>query len=281
MASRVVTSGDVPDDVAEIPVVDLVGASMLAIVEAIPEFEARTGRRATVIGGLAVLCRLGTVYRVTGDLDTANRRAAGEPPQLDVLLQQDDVTQADAAGVLIPTSAGAVKVDVIEVSDAELAQLPEDETDRLAVLSHAWAIETATPLRIRAAGPEGASTEVIANVAEPGPLIAMKLQSVMNRTVNKERTDLLDMVRLTLDHIAGATARAQLAEADTQLAEDARLHAHRWFVDRKDQTLRLIRELPEGADVDADDVQLVGELLLAELDRPDLPDAPAPDLSGQ
>jgi preprotein translocase subunit SecY len=55
---------------ADIPAVDLVGASMLALVEAIPEFEARTGRRATVIGGLAVLCRLGTVYRVTGDLDT-------------------------------------------------------------------------------------------------------------------------------------------------------------------------------------------------------------------
>jgi hypothetical protein len=99
--------------------------------------------------------------------------------------------------------------------------------------------------------------------------------------VNKERTDLLDMVRLTLDHTAGATARAQLAEADKQLAEDARLHAHRWFVDREDQRLRLTRELTEGADVDADAVQLVGDLLLAELDRPDLPDALAPDLSGQ
>jgi hypothetical protein len=107
------------------------------------------------------------------------------------------VTQADPAGVWIPTSTGAVKVDVIEVSDTELAHLPEDETDRLAVLSHAWAIETAMPLRIRAASPEGASTEVVAHVAEPGPLIAMKLQSIMNRTVNKERTDLLDIVRLT------------------------------------------------------------------------------------
>ena len=57
--------------------------------------------------------------------------------------------------------------------------------------------------------------------------------------------------------------------------------ARRWFVDRNDQTLHLIRELPEGADVDADTVQLVGELLLAELDRPDLPGAPAPDVSGQ
>ena len=127
-----------PDDVAEIPAVDLVGASMLALVEAIPEFEARTGRRASVIGGLAVLCRLGTVYRATGDLDTANRRAAGEPPQLDVLLQHDDVTQADTAGVWIPTSAGAVKVDVIEVSDAELSHLPEDETDRPGTASTRW-----------------------------------------------------------------------------------------------------------------------------------------------
>lgn len=214
-----------PDDAAEIPAVDLVGASMLALVEAIPEFEARTGRRATVIGGLAVLCRLGIVYRGTGDLDTANRRAVGEPHQLDVLLQQDDVTQADAAGVWIPTAAGAVKVDVIEVSDAGLSHLPEDETDRLAVLSHAWAIEAATPLRIRAASSDGASTEIVAYVAEPGPLIAMKLQSVMNRLVEKERTDLLDIVRLTLDHTAGPAARAQLAEADKQLAEDARLHA--------------------------------------------------------
>jgi hypothetical protein len=264
----VVTDRDLPDDITKIPVVDLVGASMLALVEAIPELEARTGRRATVIGGLAVLCRLGTVYRATSDLDTANRRAAGETPQLDVLLQQDDVTEAGPAGVLIPTSAGTVKVDVIEITDAELGRLPEDPTDRLDVLSHAWAIETATPLRIRAASPGATSAETVAFLAEPGPLIAMKLQSVMNRTIDKERTDLLDIVRLTLDYNAGPRARAQLAEADMQLAEDARLHARRWFVDLKDQTLRRIRELPEGADVDADTIQLVRELLLAELDRP-------------
>jgi hypothetical protein len=67
------------------PVVDLAGKSMLAIVRAIPELEARTGRKAVVIGGLAVLCRLGIAYRATGDLDTASRRAAGDRPQLDVL----------------------------------------------------------------------------------------------------------------------------------------------------------------------------------------------------
>jgi hypothetical protein len=257
---------------AKTPVVDLAGRSMLAIVQAIPELEARTGRKATVIGGLAVLCRLGTAYRATSDLDTANRRAAGEPAQLDVLLQLDGVTQAGPAGVWLPTSAGTVQVDVIEVTDAELSHLPEDETDRLAVLSHAWAIQTATPVRIRAASPSGsATTEVVVRVAEPGPLIAMKLQSIMNRPVDKERTDLLDIVQLTLDSTAGPLARMQLGGADAQLAADARLHAFRWFVDLKDQTLRRIRELPEGDDIDADTVQLVGELILAELDRSDLP----------
>jgi hypothetical protein len=52
-------------------------------------------------------------------------------------------------------------------------------------------------------------------------------------------------------------------------AADARLHARRWFTDLKDHSLRRVRELPEGLDIDADAVQLVGELLLAELDRPD------------
>jgi hypothetical protein len=87
-----------------------------------------------------------------------------------------------------------VQVDVIEVADAELSNLPEDETDRLMVLSHDWAIQTATPIRIHAASPvEDATTEIVVRVAEPGPLIAMKLQSIMNRPVAKERTDLMDI----------------------------------------------------------------------------------------
>jgi len=110
--------------------------------------------------------------------------------------------------------------------------------------------------------------DVVVRVAQPGALVAMKLQSVMNRPVAKERTDLLDIVQLTLDRRAGPTARGQLSEAGDQLAADARLHARRWFIERREQTLRLIQGLPEGADVDLDTVQLAGELLLAELNRP-------------
>jgi hypothetical protein len=36
------------------------------------------------------------------------------------------------------------------------------------------------------------------HVSEPGPILAMKLQSIMNRGAAKEGTDLLDIVRISL-----------------------------------------------------------------------------------
>jgi hypothetical protein len=128
MAARLVTADEMLQDGGQAPEVDLAGMPMLAIVLAIPELEARIGRHATVIGGLAVLCRLGVANRATSDLDTASRRALGDPPQLDVLMLRPDVTRAGPAGVWIPTPAGTVQVDVIEVTDAELGRLPEDGT---------------------------------------------------------------------------------------------------------------------------------------------------------
>lgn len=128
-----------------VPVVDLLGSPMSALVGAIPVITARTGRQVTLIGGLAVVCRLTRPYRATSDLDTVNRRGEGEPAQLELLLASG-VERSGPAGVLIPTDAGPVQVDVLEVTDANLEQLPEDPTDRLHILSHAWAATTATPV---------------------------------------------------------------------------------------------------------------------------------------
>ena len=102
-------------------------------------------------------------------------------------------------------------------------------------------------------------------VAEPGPLIAMKLQSVMNREAKKEATDLLDMVRLVLDPVAGPVAREQLAAADGRLREDALLHASLWFDVRIARTLRIVRAVPEGRAIQLDDLRLVGELIHGSL----------------
>jgi hypothetical protein len=267
VAESLVAEDTMPSDPEPTPVVHLTGTAMLAIVQAIPELEARTGRKATVVGGLAVLSRLGIAYRATSDLDTASRRAAGDKSQLDVLLNSPGTSRAGPAGAWISVPAGTVQVDIIEVTEAELRQLPEDETDRLAVLSHAWAIETASAVKIHATGADAVSADAVVRVAQPGPLIAMKLQSIMNRSASKERTDLLDIIRLTLDRAAGQPALEQLRNASSQLAVDAQLHAGMWFAEHKDRTLRRVRELPEGADIDADTIQLVGELLLTELKR--------------
>lgn len=170
--------------------------------------------------GLAVMCRLTHPCRSTSDLDTVNRQAGHEPALLELLLASG-AEASGASGVRLPTPAGPVQVDVLEVTDDELADLPEDPTDRLHVLSHAWAAATAAPMLIRAR----AMPELIVNVADPGPLIAMKLQSIMNRGAAKEATDLLDTIRLSLDPTAGPVSRSHLEAADSQLRQDAALHA--------------------------------------------------------
>jgi hypothetical protein len=254
-----VSGNPVSDDPA-MPVVDLIGTSMSALVHAIPAITARTGRPVIVIGGLAVTCRLTRPYRATTDLDTVNRRSDHERPQLDLLLDSG-ADASGVSGVLVATPSGPVHVDILEVTDAELAALPDDPTDRLHVLAHAWAAATATLLVIRADN----IAEVTVAVAEPGPLIAMKLQSIMNRGSAKEATDLLDIIRLTLDPEAGPGSRSQLETTDPQLRRDAALHAARWFNEHADRSLRLIRAVPEGRDTTLDDLHLVAELLHSAL----------------
>lgn len=229
---------------------------MSALVHAIPAIAARTGREVIVIGGLAVVCRLTHPYRATTDLDTVSRRSGTERSQLQLLLASG-AAASGVSGALIATPAGDVQVDVLEVTDADLAHLPDDPTDRLHVLSHAWAAATASPIQIRADG----LPDLKAAVAEPGPLVAMKLQSIMNRGAAKEGTDLLDIISLTLDPTAGAAVRSQLASADRQLREDAARHAHRWFTDHSERSLRLIHAVPEGRTTELDDLHLVGELI--------------------
>lgn len=245
---------------AEVPTVELFGTTMAAIVSAIPMTERDTGRPVIVIGGLAVLCRLSTPYRATTDLDTVSRLQAGQAGQLELLVAAG-ATPSGPAGVRVATPLGPVQVDVLEVTDADLAPLPADPTDRLHVLAHAWAAQTATPVRLAADD----IPPVTVLVAQPAALVAMKLQSVMNRGAAKEGTDLLDIVRLTTDYTTAASVVDGLAGSDRQLRADALLHARRWFIDTADRTLQRIRAVPEGTGTSAGDLALVAELLGAAL----------------
>lgn len=234
---------------------------MTRLVSAIPVIAAQTGRAVVLVGGLAVMCRLSTPYRATTDLDTVHRRTVEELPQLELLVSAG-ATPSGPSGALVHTPYGQVQVDVLEVTDAEIDDLPDDPTDRLHVQSHAWAASTASGLVISADGLE----PLMVAVSEPGPLIAMKLQSIMNRGSAREGTDLLDIVRLTLDRRCGPVSRDQLEAADPQLRTDALLHTRRWFDQTAGRSLGRIRAVPEGSDVEVDDVRLVGDLLVAALE---------------
>ena len=134
------------------------------------------------------------------------------------------------------------------------------QTD-LHVLAHGWADATATPMILRADSLDA----VEVRVAEPGPLVAMKLQNLPNRPSDKEATDLLDISRLLLDQSTARQVRWQLAEAPQQLREDALLHADLWFRKNARTSASKMKRIPEGRDTTVDDVKFYGELLFEAL----------------
>lgn len=243
------------------PIVDLMGTPMSALLHAISETARLTSKPIIVIGGLAVVCRVSSPHRATTDLDIVNHRRSHEPKQLKLLVAGSKASSP--AGATVPTPLGNVHVDVLEVSDDDFGPLPDDPTARLFVLAHAWAAATATPVVIRAQD----TGDLRVAVAEPGPLIAMKLQSTFDRGTAKEGTDLLDIVRLTLDRSCGQRAREQLSVADAQLARDIDRHVWWCFEEHADRSLSLINAIPEGSGMEPDDLSLVRELLTHALSR--------------
>lgn len=247
---------------SEVPTAHLLGAGMSAIVQAIPALERATGRPVVVVGGLAVLCRLSRPHRATTDLDTVARIHAGESGQIELLVAAG-AALSGPTGVQLATAFGPAQIDVLEVTDADLDPLPDDSTDRLHVLSHAWAVETASDVAIVV----DAQPPVRVLVAQPAALVAMKLQSAMNRGTAKEGTDLLDIVRLSTDPVCSRAVSDGLQRAGQQLKDDAAQHARRWFEQGRDRTLKRIWNIPEGAGTNAEDLDLVAELLNAALAR--------------
>lgn len=168
----------------------------------------------------------------------------------------------EPAAVELPTQYGPVKVDVLEAKQAEIDRPSDDPGDRLHAAAHAWANDTATDVTIDVVRRNGEHVEVTTPVAEPGPLIAMKLQAVMNRAVEKQGTDLLDIIRLAFDTTARPIALEQIAGLPASTANDIAVHADLWFNRKRIDALRWIRNAG-GSDITNDDLDLVAELLLS------------------
>lgn len=156
---------------------------------------------------------------------------------------------------------------MLEVRQAELELPSDDPGDRLHAAAHAWAYESASRVEISVQGTRGKPVVVSASVAETGPLVAMKLQALMNRPFAKQGTDLLDILRLVLGTTSREEAVFQLSTVTRRVADDVAPHVEYWLVANSMASLRAVRAVG-GTDVVADDLELVADLLLAACRAP-------------
>ena len=245
--------------------VAFVGDAMTAVVQGVAEVRSLLGQPPVIVGGLAVLSRLSNPYRATVDLDVVDR-LLGNTPQLEVLRAAVGAEPVEPAAVLLPTPYGSVKVDVLEVRQVEIDEPSDDPGDRLHASAHAWANDSATDLTIEVARRDGQRIEVTTPVAEPGPLIAMKLQAIMNRSVDKQGTDLLDIIRLTFDEDTRSASLRQITGVSDNVARDIAFHVDHWFVRKRRQALRWIHNVG-GDEITVDDLELVADLLGSASER--------------
>lgn len=181
--------------------------------------------RAVLVGGLAVLHRLGTAHRATVDVDT--------------------VTDGPIT-VVSGTVIDGYPVDVIDTYAVDAASLPDDATSRLFVVAHRWAFDTGEDL-------DGM------RVATVAALVATKAAALANprRSAAKRESDTFDLWRLleTEPDMHGAPF-------DLDQLVDAVIAAH--FIDGALRASNLIRlASPIREQVDPDDIRAVAAAFLA------------------
>ena len=211
-----------------------------------------------LIGGLAVMCRVGTPHRATVDLDALARDLAS----FHAVLSRLALT---ATGGGQYTFAGNLDLDVIDVATTPASELSatleadgQPLTDlELNVIAHTWAHDTATPIDITAV--DDGTGNVLARadgrlVASAAGIIAMKATTVSLRASSKPEkraSDLYDLGRLL---VVGDATRADVDAMPAVLRAAVSVNLHTWFVDERgrDRTYRDVRRFDEPR-LDLDD----------------------------
>lgn len=215
-----------------------------------------------LIGGLAVMCRLATVHRATHDVDTVTE--ATVPTAVEVITSSIGTADPSSANRVL---VDGVKVDVIETESFSYEDLDGvDLADRLFVVSHRWALDTATETEI-VAGAANASIRV----ATAPALVAMKSGAVLGgrpREPRKRASDLYDLYRLARQYDRTGGIGDALAAAPFGLG---RLVADAVRARILDEPERAVRRLldggPEMAAVTTDDLRDVLGPLIDQLSR--------------
>ena len=148
-----------------------------------------------LIGGFAVVARLGAALRATNDIDSVFDNPTDTP--MVVRLVGAGVGQPVEASRAQSIDVDGTVVDVIDTTalPADVAELPAEPKDKLFVCAHRFGYETASPIRL-ATGDH----HVTIRVATPAALVAMKSHalryaSAPRRTL-KRASDLFDLYKL-------------------------------------------------------------------------------------
>jgi hypothetical protein len=212
-----------------------------------------------LIGGLAVMCRVGSPHRTTVDLDAVARDLTG----LHDSIARMAVT---ATGGGQYRFAGSLDLDVIDVAPVPIATLVEDLVAvdeplsdlELNVVSLTWAHDGATPLDVVAVDEiDGAPLADAPGrlVATTSGLVAMKTTAIPLRASTrpeKRASDLYDLARLL---VVDGPHPAGLAAMPDVLAGVVAGRLRSWFLDDagRDRTFREVRRFDEPR-VDLDEV---------------------------
>jgi hypothetical protein len=156
--------------------------------------ESASSAEFAVIGGLAVLARLGGAHRVTDDLDTVATQHGDEPTIVEAVVAAQGI-----GGFLKGTKVDCIAVGDVPAAELLAEHLPDVEEDRIFVLAHRWALDTADELTLVAEADGTIVARVRCRFAVPASLVAMKLQSAPRRRgarADKAGGDYIDLFRL-------------------------------------------------------------------------------------
>ena len=219
-----------------------------------------------IVGGFAVMLRLASAHRVTEDLDTVAWTPDGTSDAPIRILMQHGATRS-RNGV----DLGDTHIDLIAVSDYDPEQLPDDPKEAMFVVSHSFALATATSINIETLDTlRNVAARATAQVAGCAALVAMKLGAVNQRrgtSLHKRSSDAFDIYRLLAEHDRNSEVATTLASAPDGLAPWCAHHAREIFDTNAEQTKRWLNNgSPDMASITTDQLRTVGTLFADALD---------------
>ena len=157
----------------DVTLIDTGDGAITRLVHAASTLFARPGfGPAALVGGLAVTMRLASVHRATNDVDAVTD---GEGPRAFALEYLGDADAHDDNRVEID----GVKIDVMptEPLPEHAEELPDGDLDRLFVLGHRWALESADQLSVQVVTSMRDAAEPVAiRVATSPALVASQVE---------------------------------------------------------------------------------------------------------